>query len=220
MWPGGSRWGCCRCCVSSFFGCSPCAGFPALLGTKIKALLHPAAPAPHPASLRLLPSEEARGGVRRHRQACSYWNSGVRLHLDGRMELGIHVRRQVRSQNLPHVKRAPRNARVGAPTNLGTPAGLLAAGNLPAALLAADDLPTALLAAGGLPAALLAADDRSAALLAADGTCASTLAADDLPAAPPNVPTTAATDPAARSIASKAPQQCLITRTAPATYQL
>ena len=147
--------------------------------------------------------------MRWHQQAC-YWHSGVLLHLDGRVKLGIHVRRQVRSQNLPHVKRAPRNARVGAPTNLDTPAGLLAAGNLPAALLAADGLPAALLAAGDLPAALLAADD----------TCASTLAAGDLPAAPPNVPTTTATDPAARSIASKTPQQCSITRTAPATYQL
>ena len=101
------------------------------------------------------------------------------------------MRRQVRSQNLPHVKRALRNARVGAPSNLDTPAGLLAAGNLPEALLAADGLPAALLAAGDLPAALLAADgplagllaagDLPAALLAADDTCASTLAAGDSP---------------------------------------
>ena len=124
----------------------------------------------------------------------------MRLHLDGRVELGIHLRRQVHSQDLLHAKRAPRNARVGAPTNLETPAGLLAAGNLPAALLAADGLPAALLAAGDL--------------------CASILAADDLPAAPLNVPTATATNPTARSIASKAPQQCPSTRTAPATYQL
>ena len=109
---------------------------------------------------------------------------------------------------------------MGAPTNVGTPAGFLAAGDCPAALLAADGLPAALLAAGDLPAAILAADGLPAALLAAGDLCASILAADDLPAAPLNVPTATATNPTARSIASKAPQQCPITRTAPATYQL